>query len=624
MSGKKIFSTIDLKQGYNQLKIKKSARRFFSFTWNKRQYQFRGAPFGVHFLPSKFHRLISHLLSDLDGVTVYIDDICIASEDMEAHKKLVAEVLKRLNNANLKINEDKCVFGNQKVKFLGFVISQNGVCVDPERRKKLLNVPLPTTGNDIRSFLGGINFIRDYLPYFGEIAGCLYDLVNLGKKPLKNNKIWVEQGIDAFKSLIELLNSPAVLQHPLENVPFELCTDAGKHGFGGCLFQNDPTSPKVYALRHLKWYLKGATFNLFTDNHSLSYMYTHQLDKSVIGQWFDVLADYSFTITHVRRENNQIADIMSKMCIDTVIKRWRSNTNTNIEIDTKVNKNGNKKNSDLLNNLLTNDNRTKGTSDWKLNSDFFNIAEHKYGPHTIDLFAADHNCQLPRYMSKSNSAFRIDWSQENGWCNPPWHLIDHVLDYVKTTKSEITLCIPLYFNASWFQKWKSMLKEEPTVLPRYKNTFLREGKHVVGETPWKYTVISRIAHDANFQISDSFWANIDSKIEQTIVDYDLVDKYKDPLKNCNEESNYKRAAINSDNFCVSEFVDDSSENQHLYSSNKRVKFADECNKDCLQSESSLVDTPVHNHATVYKNKAMSLISNINQPQFGKDVLPAPS
>eukprot|EP00121_Abeoforma_whisleri_P012210 Awhi_evm2s11263 len=568
MQGYKVYSTLDLKSGYNQMKIKPASRKYFTFTWKGTQYCFKGAPFGLHFLPSKFHRMVSHLLRDLPGVVVYIDDICIGSMSIEQHKKIVAEVIKRLTDANLCLNEEKCYFGLPAVNFLGFRISVNGVEVDPERQKHLLQIPVPRTGADLRSFLGSMNFLRDYLPYYGEIAGVLHSLVNVTGL-LEDNEDWINGGLDAFNSIIEMLQSPKCLQAPLDNVPFHLETDASVFGFGGVLYQIDTrydendfrrkriiqffsgsfkkaqskyTIPKkelfaiIYALRHLRYYLKGAHFHLYTDNRSLSYLFTNELDKSAIGQWFEILSSFCFTITHIPRETNEIADHMSKMCKDSVIHKWRQKQMVHLSTDEKNQfANVDKINFEKLpetyrvkamNYKSKLKNRRKGTSDWKLNHRFFAIAEEKYGPHTIDLMASKKNAQLSRYMTVSTDAFSIDWKDENGWCNPPWHLIPMVLDYVKTTKSTITVCVPLYFQAEWFNTWKSMLIDEPIVLPNCSDTFLKNGDQIVGETPWGLSMISRISFESKFELSDSFFTNIKVKTKFNINAYNLRDRSK--------------------------------------------------------------------------------------------------
>eukprot|EP00121_Abeoforma_whisleri_P010553 Awhi_evm1s9735 len=242
LRGKSVYTSLDLKSGYHQMKIKKGSRKYFCFTWKGKQYRFRGAPFGLHFLPSKFHRIMSHLFADLDDVTVYIDDILIASVSVEKHKEVVEEVIKRLNKANLKLNLEKCKWGVESVIFLGFKISKDGVEIDPQKQERLLQIRIPETGKDIRQFLGAMNYLREHLPEYGKIAGPLYELQNV--KILKNNETWRERGLDAFIKLKELLHSPETLQQPLEDVKYELETDASKYGFGGCLFQTCPKSGK--------------------------------------------------------------------------------------------------------------------------------------------------------------------------------------------------------------------------------------------------------------------------------------------------------------------------------------------------------------------------------------------
>eukprot|EP00121_Abeoforma_whisleri_P016416 Awhi_evm1s15067 len=206
-------------------------------------------------------------------------------------------------------------------------------------------------------------------------------------------------------------------------------------------------------------------------------MHTNDLEKSVIGQWFETIEKHIASLSLPSEYREKVDKYNDKQ------KTFRY-----------------------------------GTCDWKLQDEYFNIAEDTYGPHTVDSFAAKHNAQLERYMDATSNAFNLDWAKENIWANPPWHLIDQVIDHVKETGATITLCSPLYFHAKWHTKWKNMLVDTPIVLPRKKDTFLRYGKQVVGETPWRYTTISRISGDKSKcrEIDDCFWANLQERSEASL------------------------------------------------------------------------------------------------------------
>src|SRR5215471_4081566 len=120
LAGAKIFTTLDLWQAYHRFPIAVEDRHKTAFTWDGVQYQFRGAPFGLKTLPSHFQRVMTMLLRGLDFARVFIDDIVVFSKTMEEHAEHVNEVIRRLTEAQLILNVDKCQFAKREVNLLGF------------------------------------------------------------------------------------------------------------------------------------------------------------------------------------------------------------------------------------------------------------------------------------------------------------------------------------------------------------------------------------------------------------------------------------------------------------------------------------------------------------------------
>ena len=543
VSGKKIFSSFDLKSGYHQIRVNTKDRKYLAFTWRKQQYVFNAAPFGLNFLPATFHRLISELFADLPDVEVYIDDILISSETKAEHDRTCQIVVDRLNKANLNINHEKTVINSSEVLFLGFKISAKGVEIDIKKSQRLINIPEPRTGKDLQRFLGAMNFLRAHLPYYDEIVGPLYQLSRI-KKPLQKDPLWKSEGLEAFKKAKALLHHPAILKAPISNEKFYVETDASDIGFGGALFQIDPKSNKkryihffsgsfkkaqkgytipkkelfaiVYALRHLKEHVYGRHFHLYTDNQALSNMKTMSLQSRVIANWFDVLSSFNFDITHTPREKNQLADHLSKMMEDTVRIGW--NESNSISDLPKKRQRLAADNDYTVNNIFASDqqedaitqtlehnnNKMWDHDDWMLHSDLFKVADLKFGPHTIDMIATAKNAQLPRFLTAQDDAFTFDLSDEKVWANPPWRLIPQLLDYVFHNNLTITIVVPIYTKAKWYKKFKTMVTVEPIIVPKRKDTFLQGGTKVIGKHPWDFTAVAVINKHGGFHWNDSF------------------------------------------------------------------------------------------------------------------------
>ncbi len=128
IDGAKYFTKLDLTQGYHHLKIYKEYRKYFSFQWKGVKYHFRGAPFGLHMLPSFFQQVMMELFADLEHcVQVYIDDVVVYTKTASEHKRITQVVLQRLNDARFKINEKKCTFATNRIELLGYLISDKGI-----------------------------------------------------------------------------------------------------------------------------------------------------------------------------------------------------------------------------------------------------------------------------------------------------------------------------------------------------------------------------------------------------------------------------------------------------------------------------------------------------------------
>ena len=174
-------------------------------------YHFKVMPFGLKNAPATFQRLMDTVFSGLkwNGLLVYMDDIVIYSATPKQHLTLLAEVLVRLRAVGLKINPAKTILVRPEIKYLGHIISADGVKPDVAKIQAIKDLAAPTLVRDVRKFLGLTGYYRKFAPHYAFVAAPLYALT---KKDVKF--YWSEAYEYAFQSLKSLLCSALTLAYP--------------------------------------------------------------------------------------------------------------------------------------------------------------------------------------------------------------------------------------------------------------------------------------------------------------------------------------------------------------------------------------------------------------------------
>ncbi|KAK1664915.1 hypothetical protein QYE76_053074 [Lolium multiflorum] len=235
LSGATIFSKIDLRSGYHQIRMAIGDEWKTTFKTKLGLYEWLVMPFGLSNAPSTFMRLMNHILRPLIGksVVVYFDDILIYSKTLEDHVQHVREVLCILRHEKLYANLPKCTFAQNKLVFLGFVVSANGIEVDSSKVEAIHNWPTPTNVGQVRSFHGLAGFYRRFVKDFSTIACPLNELT---KKNVPF--VWGKAQQKAFDELKKRLTEAPLLVLPDFAKTFEIECDASGLGIGGVLMQN--------------------------------------------------------------------------------------------------------------------------------------------------------------------------------------------------------------------------------------------------------------------------------------------------------------------------------------------------------------------------------------------------
>ncbi|XP_073152839.1 uncharacterized protein [Henckelia pumila] len=224
-----VFSKLDLRSGYHQLKVKTEDVPKTAFRTRYGHYEFMVMPFGLTNAPAAFMDLMNRVFKPfLDKfVVVFIDDIVVYLSSDEDHKDHLRLTLQTLRENELYAKFKKCEFWIKSVTFLGHIISKDGVSVDSKKVEAVMDWPRPKTVTEVRSFLGLAGYYRKFVEGFSSIA------IPLTKLTQKNSKFNYDELCEkSFQTLKEKLASTPVLILPTEGKDFTIYSDASKGGLG--------------------------------------------------------------------------------------------------------------------------------------------------------------------------------------------------------------------------------------------------------------------------------------------------------------------------------------------------------------------------------------------------------
>jgi hypothetical protein len=344
--GAKVFSKIDLRSGYHQIKIRASDIPKTTFSTRYGLYGFLVMSFGLTNAPAYFMYLMNSVfMPELDKfIVVFIDDILVYSKSEEEHVGHLHVVLQRLREHHLYAKLSKCDFWLKEIKFLGHTISQAGIAVDPDKVQEVMNWKPPTTVRQIRSFLRLAGYYQRFIPDFSRIAKPITELL---KKEAKF--VWGQMCEDAFHALRQRLTTALVLAQPDSSKPFDVYCDASGTGLGCVLMQdnrvnayasralrpheqNYPThdlelAAVVHALKMWRHYLMGTHCNIFTNHKSLKYIFTQANLNMRQRRWLELIKDYDLEVHYHPGKANVVANALSqKLQCNCVLMDSRINT----------------------------------------------------------------------------------------------------------------------------------------------------------------------------------------------------------------------------------------------------------------------------------------------------------
>ena len=336
----KQFSTLDLSHAYQQIPLDPESRKYVVVNTHKGLFQFTRLPFGISSATGIFQRVIESLLQGIDGVVVYLDDILITGSTEEAHLKTLEEMLRRLEQAGLRVKQSKCAFMRPSVCYLGHRIDAEGLHPLDDRVRAIRDAPTPTSVSELKSYLGMLSYYNKFLP---NLSSLLHPLHRLLRKDVP--WVWGKSQAKAFVNSKKLLLSSNCLTHFDISRELTLACDASNYGLGAVLSHkmSDGTDrPIAYASRTLSPaernysqlekeglacvfgvkkfhdYVFGRHFELVTDHKPLLGLIkedraTPTQASARIKRWSLFLSNYEYSLVFRNTTAHANADALSRL-----------------------------------------------------------------------------------------------------------------------------------------------------------------------------------------------------------------------------------------------------------------------------------------------------------------------
>ena len=340
LSGGQLFTTLDLTHAYNQLVLDEESRKFVTINTHKGLYQYTRLPFGIASAPAVFQRTMDTILQGAEGAACYIDDIIVTGRTPAEHLEHLEEVFKRLLRHGVHVKRQKCRFLQPSVSFLGHRIDANGIHPLDDKLQAIAQAPAPVNVQELRSFLGLINYYGKFIP---NAATILAPLNRLLRKDAKWN--WSKECERSFNEAKKVLSSSSVLVHYDPALPIRLAGDASAYGIGAVIAHVMPDGSErpvafasrtlsssernyaqvekealslIYGVKHFHSYLYGRQFTLVTDHKPLTAILGPKkgippLAAARLQRWAWILSAYTYQIEFRPTGDHGNADGLSRL-----------------------------------------------------------------------------------------------------------------------------------------------------------------------------------------------------------------------------------------------------------------------------------------------------------------------
>lgn len=337
LAGTKVLSSIDFSDAFLQVPLDAASQPKTAFAISGRGYfKYKRMAFGLCNSGATLCRLVDRVIGcDLEPfVFVYLDDIIIATDDFETHFNILSKLAERISEAGLTISVSKSRFCMRSLKYLGYIVNENGIRPDPEKIAAIEDYPVPKSVKDVRRLIGLTGWYRRFIPNFATITAPITELTKKKRTQIE----WNQEAQEALVRIKVALTSAPVLANPNYEKPFIIQADASDAGMGAVLVQGEGEDERVVAywsqklssaqrkyqttereclavilaVEKFRPYIEGAKFTVITDHASLLWLRNLKDPTGRLGRWALRLQPYDFVLQHRKGKFMVVADALSR------------------------------------------------------------------------------------------------------------------------------------------------------------------------------------------------------------------------------------------------------------------------------------------------------------------------
>ena len=330
LKGATMFSKLDLRSGYHQIRMNTEDIAKTAFRTHDGHYEFMVMPFGLSNAPATFQSLMNSIFRPYlrQFVLVFFYDILVYSSSLATHLSHLETIFETRSHHSLKVKLSKCSFGQEKIDYLGHMISGKGVAVDESKIKTIRDWPQPKSLKGLRGFLGLTGYYRKFVKHYGILAKPLTNMLKQGSFS------WSPDSIQAFNALKHVLSSTPVLALPDFSKQFVVELDASGSGIGAVLSQDGhpiaylskalsdrhmglSTYDKemlaiVFAVQQWRPYLLGQHFRILTDHQPIKHFLEQRITTPQQQKWLVKLLGYNYYVDYRPGTQNSAPDALSR------------------------------------------------------------------------------------------------------------------------------------------------------------------------------------------------------------------------------------------------------------------------------------------------------------------------